>query len=153
MCDDGSDSKTISSASRAIKKKRRRSLSPSLGFAPGDLVWAMVRGYPYWPALVYPEPATRAVTKANSRKESTSVHVLFLSSKRQTAWVRDTNIVTFTGVDQFAHILADCPPKVAAQFRATKSLEPRLREAERAAVSLVTNTPEERLELTFRMDL
>ena len=118
----------------------------------GDLVWALVKGYPYWPALVFPAPISKETTKILGR-ESTSIHVLFLSSKRQTAWVKDTHIVTFKRADQFADILPDCSPKVLTQFRPTKSMLLRFEEAEKVAVALLPSPPEERLELTFKMNL
>jgi PWWP domain len=151
--------KCVSSSSKHLKcSKAGKSLSSnhghrsSLMFEAGDLVWALVKGYPYWPALVFPEPTSQETTKLFG-KESTAIHVLFLSSRKQTAWVKDTNIVTFRQADQFASILADCPPKVASQFRPTKTLLARYEEAEKVALALLPNLPEERLLLTFQMNL
>jgi DNA mismatch repair protein MSH6 len=148
---------TGSSPKLKVNKIKKRMINSyghrsSLMFSAGELVWALVKGYPYWPALVFPEPATKLTTKFLG-KESTAIHVLFLSSRKQTAWVKDTNIVTFKRAEQFDYILADCPPKVACQFRPAKSLLARYEEAEKVALALLPNLPEERLLLTFQMNL
>jgi histone-lysine N-methyltransferase NSD2 len=124
----------------------------SLSWVEGDLVWALVKGYPYWPALVFAEPSSGETVKQHGW-ESTSVHVVFLNSKKQTAWVKDTNIVTFSQADQFANILLDCPPKVASQFRPTKVMASRYEEAEKTALSLLPLAREDRLDLVFAKDL
>ena len=124
----------------------------SLTFTEGELVWALVKGYPYWPALVFADPAS-GETSRTVGWETTTIHVIFLCSKKQTAWVKDTNIVTFSRANQFAHILEDCSPQVAAQFRPSKLTAKRYEEAEKSALLLLATPVQDRVDMVFNENL
>ena len=44
-------------------------------FSAGDLVWAKQNGYPWWPALVAPEPGSRLQYRSFSAHGSRQLHI------------------------------------------------------------------------------
>ena len=69
-------------------------------FSLGDLAWARISHYPYWPAVITIEP--------NSSKKYTNVlekhgslrreyHFQFFEEPVQRAWVEQSNIIKFEG--------------------------------------------------------
>jgi len=56
---------------------------PRPGYAPGTVLWAKMRGYPYWPALVWAEKANK---KADYLREGGWHFVKFFGARTGLAW-------------------------------------------------------------------
>ncbi|NXN93064.1 MSH6 protein, partial [Rhinopomastus cyanomelas] len=59
--------------------------SASCDYSPGDLVWAKMEGYPWWPCLVYNHPTER--TTVRGRGKSARLHVQFFDDSPTRGWV------------------------------------------------------------------
>lgn len=64
----------------------------------GSLVWAKMRGYPSWPAIVVPDPVTgmSRKTRGTGRKKAELSHVLFLEYSNEVAWLPQDQVKLFT---------------------------------------------------------
>ena len=67
------------------------------------LVWAKMRGYPYWPAVVARDPKNGeyATVTDTFLKPIKKFHVLFLEYGNQRAWVTSSSIKEYKGIDKF----------------------------------------------------
>ncbi|NXH23175.1 MSH6 protein, partial [Bucco capensis] len=59
--------------------------SVSCVYSPGDLVWAKMEGYPWWPCLIYNHPTERTIVRGKGK--STRVHVQFFDDSPTRGWV------------------------------------------------------------------
>ncbi|NXB81440.1 MSH6 protein, partial [Donacobius atricapilla] len=59
--------------------------SVSCEFSPGDLVWAKMEGYPWWPCLIYNHPTERTIVRGKGK--STRIHVQFFDDSPTRGWV------------------------------------------------------------------
>ncbi|NXK68258.1 MSH6 protein, partial [Sylvietta virens] len=59
--------------------------SVSCEYSPGDLVWAKMEGYPWWPCLIYNHPAERTIVRGKGK--STRIHVQFFDDSPTRGWV------------------------------------------------------------------
>ncbi|KAL1783825.1 DNA mismatch repair protein Msh6 [Sigmodon hispidus] len=80
----------------------RRSASPavpashsSCDFSPGDLVWAKMEGYPWWPCLVYNHPFDGTFIRKSGK--SVRVHVQFFDDSPTRGWVSKRMLKPYTG--------------------------------------------------------
>ncbi|PNJ79947.1 MSH6 isoform 3 [Pongo abelii] len=77
----------------------RRSAAPaaptSCDFSPGDLVWAKMEGYPWWPCLVYNHPFDG--TFIREKGKSVRVHVQFFDDSPTRGWVSKRLLKPYTG--------------------------------------------------------
>ena len=69
-------------------------------FSLGDLAWARISHYPYWPAVITIEPNsskkyTRVLEKHGSLRRE--YHLQFFEEPVQRAWVEQSNIIKFEG--------------------------------------------------------
>lgn len=73
------------------------------GLGEGVLVWAKMRGYPYWPSVVTRDPNDGEFVKANDGfyKIQKKIHVLFLEYQNQRAWVATPSVVKYEGKEKF----------------------------------------------------
>ncbi|CAM4539461.1 unnamed protein product [Lepidochelys olivacea] len=70
---------------RKGRTKAARAPSVSCDYSPGDLVWAKMEGYPWWPCLVYNHPTEETVVRAKGK--SSRVHVQFFDDSPTRGWV------------------------------------------------------------------
>ncbi|XP_051639646.1 DNA mismatch repair protein Msh6 [Manacus candei] len=59
--------------------------SVSCEYSPGDLVWAKMEGYPWWPCLIYNHPTERTIVRGKGK--STRVHVQFFDDSPTRGWI------------------------------------------------------------------
>jgi len=64
------------------------------GYPTGSLVWAKMKGYPPWPAIVVPDPASGKSREL--RKGGNYHHVLFLEYRNEVAWIHRNQLKAFT---------------------------------------------------------
>ncbi|XP_048375271.1 DNA mismatch repair protein Msh6 isoform X2 [Sphaerodactylus townsendi] len=62
---------------------------------PGDLVWAKLEGYPWWPCLVYNHPTEGTFVRGRGR--SSRIHVQFFDDTPSRGWVGVKYIKPYTG--------------------------------------------------------
>ncbi|XP_008821267.1 DNA mismatch repair protein Msh6 [Nannospalax galili] len=67
----------------------------SCDFSPGDLVWAKMEGYPWWPCLVYNHPFDG--TFIREKGKSVRVHVQFFDDGPTRGWVSKRLLKPYTG--------------------------------------------------------
>uniref|UniRef100_A0A2K5HH18 DNA mismatch repair protein n=2 Tax=Colobus angolensis palliatus TaxID=336983 RepID=A0A2K5HH18_COLAP len=81
----------------------RRSAAPaaptSCDFSPGDLVWAKMEGYPWWPCLVYNHPFDG--TFIREKGKSVRVHVQFFDDSPTRGWVSKRLLKPYTGKSHY----------------------------------------------------
>ncbi|PVD32426.1 hypothetical protein C0Q70_07860 [Pomacea canaliculata] len=63
-------------------------------FLCGDVVWAKLEGYPWWPSLVCNHPTTCTHTRSGKKME---VHVQFFDTPPTHAWIKSSNVKPFRG--------------------------------------------------------
>ncbi|XP_076457037.1 DNA mismatch repair protein Msh6-like [Babylonia areolata] len=64
--------------------------------ANGDVVWAKLAGYPWWPSLVCNHPTANTFNKGGKKPE---IHVQFFDNPPTRAWVKASNVKPFKGSD------------------------------------------------------
>ncbi|XP_063247263.1 DNA mismatch repair protein Msh6 [Prinia subflava] len=62
-----------------------KAASVSCEYSPGDLVWAKMEGYPWWPCLIYNHPTERTIVRGKGK--STRIHVQFFDDSPTRGWV------------------------------------------------------------------
>ncbi|XP_044284717.1 DNA mismatch repair protein Msh6 isoform X2 [Varanus komodoensis] len=86
-------------SSRARGSTRGRTRAPPTDcdceFSPGDLVWAKLEGYPWWPCLVYRHPTEGTLFRGRGR--ASRIHVQFFDDDPSRGWVSIRYIRPYTG--------------------------------------------------------
>jgi len=62
----------------------------------GSLVWAKMKGYPPWPAIVVPDPQTGRSREVRKGKQGEWRHVLFLEYRNEVAWLHQEHLKVFS---------------------------------------------------------
>ncbi|KAK7479072.1 hypothetical protein BaRGS_00029664 [Batillaria attramentaria] len=65
-------------------------------YVSGDVVWAKLTGYPWWPSLVCNHPTTKTHVRGSKSKKH-EVHVQFFDTPVSRAWVKASNVKPFKG--------------------------------------------------------
>ncbi|XP_060610526.2 DNA mismatch repair protein Msh6 [Anolis sagrei] len=87
---DSEDEESAGSSGRPPRNKRGTANLPPADcdfceYSPGDLVWAKLEGYPWWPSLVYKHPADGTLFRGRGR--ASRIHVQFFDDDPSRGWV------------------------------------------------------------------
>lgn len=77
----------------------------SCDFSPGDLVWAKMEGYPWWPCLVYNHPFDGTFIREKGKSKSVRVHVQFFDDSPTRGWVSKRLLKPYTGKESLCSVL------------------------------------------------
>ncbi|RZF39656.1 hypothetical protein LSTR_LSTR001177 [Laodelphax striatellus] len=107
-------------------------------YTAGSVVWAMVPGYPWWPAIVDDDPNVEMFWWCNDPASSKPImyHVAFFDQKVSRAWVHEASIQPFIPTKNMT-------PKI---LQNNKALADRLWAARAEAISALSMSVPERLE-------
>ncbi|XP_048474648.1 histone-lysine N-methyltransferase NSD3 isoform X6 [Rhincodon typus] len=72
----------------------------------GDLVWAKVGTYPWWPCMVSCDPLLQVHTKINTRG-AREYHVQFFGTVPERAWIHEKRVVPYKGRSQYSALVAE----------------------------------------------
>uniref|UniRef100_A0AAY4AMF2 Histone-lysine N-methyltransferase NSD3 n=1 Tax=Denticeps clupeoides TaxID=299321 RepID=A0AAY4AMF2_9TELE len=89
----------------------------------GDLVWAKVGTYPWWPCMVSSDPQLKVHTRINTRGHR-EYHVQFFGSVPERAWIHEKRVVVYQGRSQFEDLQADTLKKCTNPTEKQKLLKP-----------------------------
>ncbi|TRY57703.1 hypothetical protein DNTS_025920 [Danionella cerebrum] len=120
--------------------------SSSQDYEIGDLVWAKVGTYPWWPCMVSSDPQSNVHTRLNTRgcKE---YHVQFFGSVPERAWIHEKRIVVYKGESQFDELQAETLRKSTNPTEKQKLLKPQSQK-ERAQWEVGVGHAEAALQMT-----
>ncbi|PNF15991.1 hypothetical protein B7P43_G04630, partial [Cryptotermes secundus] len=76
---------------------------PGCDWVIGDLAWARVTGYPFWPCMIVLDPEQRIFTKTTVRGNFTlrSLHVQFFGDNGRRSWLYSNCVIQFEGLEAF----------------------------------------------------
>uniref|UniRef100_A0A8C9QSL3 DNA mismatch repair protein n=1 Tax=Spermophilus dauricus TaxID=99837 RepID=A0A8C9QSL3_SPEDA len=122
----------------------------SCDFSPGDLVWAKMEGYPWWPCLVYNHPFDGTFTREKGK--SVRVHVQFFDDSPTRGWVSKRLLKPYTGskskeAQKGGHFYSSKPEILRAMQRADEALNKDKAERLELAVCDEPSEPEEEEEM------
>jgi len=122
--------------------------NPKESLVEGSLVWAKIRGYPYWPSVVTRDPDDGEFVKVpdSQYKTQRKYHLLFLEYNNQRAWLPGSSLNLYRGKDQFQAEAAKAGPNRKKDFIPGKRYQAQFERAVTYSESLSTLTNEERLE-------
>lgn len=109
----------------------------------GDLAWACVGGFPYWPCAITKDPIEHCFKKikilGKNRQPKECIHVRFFGDKGRRSWIMATHILPFHGLDSFLSLAEETCTAVVKKkdprlYRSFTVL-PSVRKAWQAAVS------------------
>ncbi|NXW79941.1 MSH6 protein, partial [Hirundo rustica] len=109
--------------------------SVSCEYSPGDLVWAKMEGYPWWPCLIYNHPTERTIVRGKGK--STRIHVQFFDDSPTRGWVSVKYLKPYKGS-------SDGETKKGGMFYSTK---PEIKRAMVLADDAMSKDETKRLEL------
>ncbi|NXS16761.1 MSH6 protein, partial [Mystacornis crossleyi] len=109
--------------------------SVSCEYSPGDLVWAKMEGYPWWPCLIYNHPTERTILRGKGK--STRVHVQFFDDTPTRGWISIKYLKPYKGS-------SDGETMKGGMFYSTK---PEIKRAMVMADSAMSKDKTKRLEL------
>uniref|UniRef100_A0A3B3R460 Histone-lysine N-methyltransferase NSD3 n=1 Tax=Paramormyrops kingsleyae TaxID=1676925 RepID=A0A3B3R460_9TELE len=89
----------------------------------GDLVWAKVGTYPWWPCMVSRDPQSKVHTRINTRGHQ-EYHVQFFGSVPERAWIHEKRVVVYQGQHQFDELQAETLRKTSNPVERHKLLKP-----------------------------
>ncbi|XP_059515883.1 DNA mismatch repair protein Msh6 isoform X2 [Myotis daubentonii] len=144
------------SEARNLNGGLRRSTTPAVSssscdFSPGDLVWAKMEGYPWWPCLVYNHPFDG--TFIREKGKSARVHVQFFDDSPTRGWVSRRLLKPYTGskskeAQKGGHFYSAKPEILRAMQRADEALtKDKIKRLELAVCDEPSEPEEEEMEV------
>ena len=126
------------------EKGKTESYSP----CEGALVWAKMRGYPYWPGIVSRDPRDGEFLKITETLTKTSrrYHVLFLEYGNERAWIGASSLKEYKGINTFLVDKDKATKKAKVDYQVNKRFQSNFDKAVDYAQDLINFTDEDRLE-------
>ncbi|XP_035177058.1 DNA mismatch repair protein Msh6 isoform X1 [Oxyura jamaicensis] len=121
----------------AAEKGRRHGAAAgvSCDYSPGDIVWAKMEGYPWWPCLIYNHPTEGTIVRGKGK--ATRIHVQFFDDSPTRGWVSLKYLRPYKGS-------SDGETQKGGMFYSTK---PEIKKAMELADSAMSKDKTKRLEL------
>ncbi|XP_011168629.2 zinc finger CW-type PWWP domain protein 1 [Solenopsis invicta] len=100
-------------------------ISPKIEWMVGQLAWARVGNFPFWPCMVTYDPTAGIYHKSNATNRSASmiIHVHYFGDGGRHSWVSENNMIQFTTLSDFLKLAQSLTidkkkkdPKFAAAF-------------------------------------
>ncbi|XP_078421729.1 histone-lysine N-methyltransferase NSD3 isoform X2 [Cetorhinus maximus] len=89
----------------------------------GDLVWAKVGTYPWWPCMVSCDPLQQVHTKINTRG-AREYHVQFFGTVPERAWIHEKRVAPYKGRSQYSALVAQTAKQASNAAEKQKILKP-----------------------------
>ena len=127
-----------------VRKDKTESYSP----CEGALVWAKMRGYPYWPGIVSRDPKDGEFLKITETLTKTSrrYHVLFLEYGNERAWIGASSLKEYKGINTFLADKDKATKKAKADYQVNKRFQANFDKAVDYAQDLINFNDDDRLE-------
>jgi len=132
----------------ALSHQKFEKGTESEGFGEGALIWAKMRGYPYWPSVITRDPVDGEFVKVTETiyKNSRRLHVLFLEYENQRAWIGSSSIKKFQGLEAFKKDKEKASTKTRPDYTPHKRIRSQFDRAVSYAEEVSSLSDEERLE-------
>lgn len=77
----------------------------------GELFWAQIGTYPYWPCIISPDPDKKTIsyTEKSVSKSHIIHHVRFFADNGRRSWVREDKLLPYNGRESFVQKYSDLP--------------------------------------------
>ncbi|KAL0116161.1 hypothetical protein PUN28_011190 [Cardiocondyla obscurior] len=114
--DEVSNLSTIENNVEKIPSPSTSVLGPDIecSWKMGELAWARVGNFPFWPCMVTVDPASRIYYKlrVRPRSVSTMIHVHYFGDKGRHSWVSSTYMMPFTSLADFLKLAESLTPEI-----------------------------------------
>lgn len=89
----------------------------------GELYWAQIGTYPYWPCMISPDPEKKTVSyKENVATKSHIIyHVRFFADNGRRSWVREDKLLLYNGRESFVEKFSKPKAKVGKDGKKRRS--------------------------------
>lgn len=79
----------------------------------GELYWAQIGSYPYWPCMISPDPDKKTVSYKDNfaTKSHVSYHVRFFADNGRRSWVKEDRLLPYHGREPFVQRFSKITPK------------------------------------------
>ncbi|KAH9489958.1 hypothetical protein Btru_036327 [Bulinus truncatus] len=102
--------------SLAARRCTYKSFSES--YQLGDMFWAKIRGYPFWPCMISRDPFSNLFVKVSGK--SKAYHVQFFGRGYYRSWVKETSMLKYNGREQYFEIAKYGPDNITKYCRPLK---------------------------------
>lgn len=77
----------------------------------GELFWAKIGTYPYWPCMISPDPDKKTIsyTEKSATKSHIIHHVRFFADNGRRSWVREDKLMPYSGREAFVQRFSALP--------------------------------------------
>lgn len=116
-------------------------------FSIGELFWAKIGSYPYWPCIISASPGTQ--TFQRSAKKGSLIHVHFFGDNGKHSWVSSSALMAFKGLDEFNKLKSNKsgdPNKAAPGFIVKSNLKSAWDHAVKEIESVLTKDVSKRID-------
>lgn len=88
---------------------------PAGGWSVGQLLWARIGSYPFWPSIacVSPDGQLLSTTAIRANRMLTKIHIRFLADNGRRSWVPIKDVVLFDSKADFERMRSELPANVS----------------------------------------
>ncbi|XP_039304708.1 histone-lysine N-methyltransferase NSD2 isoform X2 [Solenopsis invicta] len=131
-------------------------ISPKIEWTIGQLAWARVGNFPFWPCMITYEPTSGIYhkSKATSRSAIMMIHVHYFGDRGRRSWVSENYMMQFTTLSDFLKLgqsltaeMKKKDPKFAAAFIIKQKSKTKWHNAVQEAIEAQPLTIEKRIAL------